>query len=156
MRVELSHHDFPLLMQQIPRDSPQREKLGQIDRAAERAAELAGSSPEYFDYANFSFTTPAQTAFDTLEERNAIVLPLLAAVMNVDPDFASNNLTSQPGQAEISDLLSSPDQQFLEDRAYDSLITRMLSNNVDGTDRTAQVVKAVCAAAVGGAVMLVQ
>jgi hypothetical protein len=32
----------------------------------------------------------------------------------------------------------------------------MLSDNVDGPDRTAQIVKAVCAATVGGAVMLVQ
>jgi len=123
---------------------------------AERAAELAGAGPDYFDYANFSFTTPAQTAFDTEAERNAVVLPLLAAVMNVDADLSSNNLTSQPAQAEITDLLSSPNQQFLEGRAYDSLITRMLSDNVDGPDRTAQIVKAVCAATVGGAVMLVQ
>lgn len=119
-------------------------------------AELAAASPDYFDYANFSFAAPAQSAFDTVEERNAIVLPLLAAVMNVDPLLAANNLTTQPGQAEITALLSSPDQQFLEGRSYDSLITQLLSDNVDTPERTEQIVKAVCAASVGGAVMLVQ
>ena len=42
-------------------------------------AELAAASPAYFDYANFSFSTSAQAAFDTDAERKAIVLPLLAA-----------------------------------------------------------------------------
>ena len=41
--------------------------------------------------------------------------------------------------------------------SYDSLITEMLNNTGTHSDtRTQQIVKAVCAAAVGGAVMLVQ
>jgi hypothetical protein len=112
------------------------------------------AAPVYFS--GFNFATPAQTAFDDPSERNAIILPLLAAVMNVDNVIPANNLTSQPAQAEISDLLGSPAQQFLEGEPYDSLITQMLLDNVDTPARTVQIVKAVCAVAVGGAVMLVQ
>jgi hypothetical protein len=118
--------------------------------------ELTTTSPAYFDYANFSFDTPAQSAFDTPAERNAIILPLLKAVMNVDPATPGNNLTSQPDQDEISNLLGSPLSQDLDGQPYDSLITQMLSDNVDTPERTQQIVKAVCAVAVGGAVMLVQ
>jgi len=119
-------------------------------------AELASASPTFFDYADFSFSTPAQSAFNTVDKRNAVLVPLLAAVMNVDPATAANNLTTQPQQADIVDLLGSPLAQNLEGQAYDSLITQMLANGINTTERTAQVVKAVCAAAVGGAVMLVQ
>ena len=62
-------------------------------------------------------------------------------------------LLATPVSVQIS---PEPEQQSLEGRGYDSLITEMLSTNVDTTERTAQIVKAVCAAAVGGAVMLVQ
>jgi hypothetical protein len=124
-------------------------------------AELSAASPGYFDYASFSFATPAQTAFDTPQEREAIVRPLLTAIMNVDPvDPVNNNLSSQPDETEISNLLGADTQQDLDTGlnlvAYDSLITQMLSNPDNSTARTAQIVKAVCAAAVGGAVMLVQ
>ena len=76
--------------------------------------------------------------------------------MNVDAAMPTNNLTTQPAQVEIADLLGSPLQQSLDGEPYDSLITQMLSNGVDTPARTVQIVKAVCAVAVSGAVMLVQ
>jgi hypothetical protein len=80
--------------------------------------------------------------------------------MNVDQVTPANNLMSQPVELEVADLLSSPASQSLDTGqnivAYDSLITEMLSDLVDTPARTEQIVKAVCAVATGGAVMLVQ
>ena len=53
-------------------------------------------------------------------------------------------------------MLSQELDQALSGDTYSSLITEMLSDGVITTSRTAQIVKAVCAVATGGAVMLVQ
>ncbi len=113
--------------------------------------------------------TPAQQA-----NRSLIIDPLLTAVMNIDPFDPTNNLTSQPNVApnetEISDLLGAGASQNLDTGvnlvAYDSLITQLINTctpvppaacTPENTQaRTAQIVKAVCAAAAGGAVMVVQ
>jgi hypothetical protein len=90
--------------------------------------------------------------------------------MNVDQVTPANNLMTQPLELEVADLLSSPASQNLDTGqnivAYDSLISEMLSctpvapattcTPIDSVPRTAQIVKAVCAVAIGGAVMLVQ
>jgi hypothetical protein len=114
----------------------------------------------YFPGFSFAPLTPAQTAFDSQVEVNAIVDPLLTAAMNVDQATPANNLNTQPVEAEISDLLGSSVTQSLDTGTnivnYDSLITEMLSDGVNTTTRTEQVIKAVCAVATGGAVMLVQ
>ena len=124
------------------------EDNGSISRAA------------YFP--GFDFNATAQNAFDTPAKRALVVDPLLSAVMNVDPGDPSNNLTSQPGETAIADMLGSFNQQHLDNPnpatgdEYDSLITELLSTGVDTTLRTRQVAKAICAAVTGGAVMLVQ
>jgi hypothetical protein len=111
-------------------------------------------------FPGFSFATGAQSAFDSQGERDAIIEPLLTRAMNVDQLTPANNLMSQPVELEVADLLSSPASQSLDTGqnivAYDSLITEMLSDLVDTPARTEQIVKAVCAVATGGAVMLVQ
>ena len=126
-------------------------------------SELVDTNQAYF--AGFNFGETALTAFDTPVKRNQITDPLLTAVMNVDKLVPTNNLTSQPDEIEISDLLGSPSEQHLDDPAaasgdeYESLISQMLLGSTganDTTARTAQIVKAVCAVATGGAVMLVQ
>ena len=90
--------------------------------------------------------------------------------MNVDPLLASNNLSIHPAQSDISDLLGAKDPQFLDATiapTYDSLISQLIvtctpaipggSCTPENTAaRTAQIVKAVCAATVGSAVMVVQ
>jgi hypothetical protein len=91
--------------------------------------------------------------------------------MNVDQVNASNNLSSQPGEVEISNLLGAGGSLNLDTGsqlvAYDSLITQLINTCTplvpgnpctpeDTIPRTAQIVKAVCASATGGAVMLVQ
>jgi hypothetical protein len=87
---------------------------------------------------------------------------LLNAVMNVDQGPPVKDLTTQPDETAIGDMLGSFDQQHLDDPGpatgdeYDSLITHLLSTGANDTLRTRQVVKAVCAAVTGGAVMLVQ
>jgi hypothetical protein len=81
-----------------------------------------------------------------------------------------NNLTSQPDSEVIHDMLGSDLPQVLDvaipDTSYTSLIDQMLMCTpapedttcipVNSIERTAQIIKAVCTAAVGGAVMLVQ
>ena len=111
-------------------------------------------------FPGFIFGTGAQTAFDTQAERDSIINPLLTAAMNVDQATPANNLITQPVELEVADLLSSPIAQDLDPAltgdSYDSLITEMLSDLVNTPARTEQIVKAVCAVATGGAVMLVQ
>ena len=118
----------------------------------------------------FNFGNSSQSAFDTQAEIDAVVNPLLTRAMNVDPVTPTNNLNTQPVEAEISDLLGSSATQSLDTGTnivnYDSLISEMLSctpvppatscTPIDTVARTAQIVKAVCAVATGGAVMLVQ
>jgi hypothetical protein len=121
-------------------------------------------------FPGFNFSNSAQSAFTTQAQRDAIIEPLLTAAMNVDQITPTNNLNSQPAELEVADLLSSPASQNLDTGqnivAYDSLISEMLSctpvapattcTPIDTVPRTAQIVKAVCAVATGGAVMLVQ
>ena len=111
-------------------------------------------------FPGFIFGTGAQTAFDTQAERDSIINPLLTAAMNVDQATPANNLITQPVELEVADLLSSPIARDLDPAltgdTYDSLITEMLSDLVDTPARTEQIVKAACAVATGGAVMLVQ
>ncbi len=126
-------------------------------------------------FPGFNFGTSSQSAFDSQGERDAIIDPLLTRAMNVDQGTPANNLNTQPVEIEVGDLLSSPaSQDLIEDPQnqnpafgpnygpYDSLISEMLSCSpmpctpVDTVPRTAQIVKAACAVATGGAVMLVQ
>ena len=110
----------------------------------------------------FNFDTLALNAFNTPAKRALIIDPLLNAVMNVDQGAPMKDLTTQPDETAIGDMLGSFDQQHLDDPdpatgdEYDSLITHLLSTGANDTLRTRQVVKAVCAAVTGGAVMLVQ
>ena len=142
-------------------------------------SELVDSNPGFF--AGFDFDQGAQAAFgpaapgvpdvDQQANRALVIEPLLSAAMNVDLSNAANNLSSQPAESDISDLLGAGASQDLDTGlntvAYDSLITRLINTCTpvglattcsleDSIPRTAQIVKAVCAAAVGGAVMLVQ
>jgi len=113
-------------------------------------------------FPGFDFTASAATAFDDATKRNRILDPLLAAVLNVDGLDPTNNLTSQPDESEIRDMLSATATQDLDPAlsgdAYESLITEMTAcgGACDTIARTEQTVKAVCAATVGGAVMLIQ
>jgi len=100
-----------------------------------------------------------------------VIDPILTAAMNVDQADASNNLTSHPDEVEIDNLLGAGVPQNLDTGiqsvAYDSLITQLINTCTplnpgdlctpeDTIPRTAQIVKAVCASATGGAVMLAQ
>jgi len=142
-------------------------------------SELIDSTPGFFP--GFDFDQTSQTAFgppapgvpDVTQQdnRNLVINPLMTAAMNVDPVDAGNNLSSQPGEADISGLLGASAAQNLDTGdnvvTYDSLITQLINTCTpvapettctleDSKPRTAQIVKAVCAAATGGAVMLVQ
>jgi len=113
-------------------------------------------------FTGFDFNAGAATAFDDAAKRNAIIDPLLAAVLNVDSLDSTNNLTSQPDETEIRNLLGATVTQDLDidlsGDSYESLITQMTAcgGACDTIARTEQTVKAVCAATVGAAVMLIQ
>ncbi len=123
-------------------------------------------------FSDVDFAESAETAFNTTLKRAYVIDPVLSALLSI-------NLDSQPDQTEITDLLGASSSQTLVSTsgsfAYDSLITQMTRCPVDGVDphynvdfpcdlatdintveRTAQIVKAVCAAAVGSAAMLIQ
>ena len=124
--------------------------------------EDAGARAAYFP--GFDFGAGSLTAFDNATKRAQVIDPILTAVMNVDQVTPANNLTTQPLETTIHDMWGSTAQQHLDDPAaasgdeYDSLITELLASpsNTDTAARTRQIVKAVCAAVTGGAVMIVQ
>ena len=122
--------------------------------------ENRGSAARDAVFPGFDFTAGALSAFNTPAKRAQVIDPLLKLVMNVDQSIPANNLATQPDATEIGDLLGSDSPQVLDagiaGTAYDSLIEQMLVGSADDTTRTAQIVKAVCAAATGAAVMLVQ
>jgi len=124
-------------------------------------SELVDTNPGYF--AGFNFNPDEITAFDSVAKRTQIIDPLLTAVANYN---GVANLTSQPTEAELRatfgsmtpvDLVSDTNTVLA---SYDSLIDHLITNCTGATcgsnTRTAQIVKAVCASAVGGAVTLVQ
>ena len=142
-------------------------------------SELVETNPGFF--AGFNFAENAQTAFGPAggglpnatqqSNRNLIIDPLMSAVMSVDQADSSNNLSTQPSETELVDTLGAGAAQNLDTGsnviAYDSLITQLINTctpvppsltcTLENTPaRTEQIVKAVCAAAAGGAVMVVQ
>jgi len=142
-------------------------------------SELVDNNQGFFS--GFNFSQSARTAFGPLApglpdptqqtNRMLVIDPILTAAMNVDQANASNNLTSQPLEVEIDNLLGAGGSQSLDTGiqsvAYDSLITQLINTCTplipgdpctpeDTIPRTAQIVKAVCASATGGAVMLAQ
>ena len=149
-----------------------------LTACSERVDEdAAASSGDRELYTNFDFTQNAPLAFDSSTERDNAIDPILNAVLMAD-------LTTQPDNAEIKGLLGSPTDQTLTwdggSDTYKSLITEMLSCPVSGdphyneefedlctedsdpvtgintSRRTVEIVKALCAAAVGSAAMLIQ
>ncbi|MGD8421888.1 MAG: LamG domain-containing protein, partial [Gammaproteobacteria bacterium] len=140
---------------------------------------LVDNNPGYFS--GFNFNQTARTAFGPLApglpdstqmaNRNLIIDSLLTAAMNVDTGDPTNNLVTQPADTDIGALLGSDTQPNLDTGArvvpYDSLFTTLINTCTptvpgdpctpeDTIPRTAQIVKGVCAAATGAAVMLVQ
>jgi cytochrome c553 len=122
-------------------------------------------------FTNVDFTESAQTAFDSVAKRNNAIQPVLDAVL-------LSNLTSAPDPADVKGSLGDPVAQTLtlkdSSETYNSLISEMtrcpapgdphykasfpcdLNSDIYTTDRTKQIVKAICAAAVGSAAMLIQ
>ena len=102
-------------------------------------SELVDNNPGYFS--GFSFAQTSRTAFGPLSpglpnatqmnNRRLIIDPLLTAAMNVDQVIAANNLTSQPAETTMSDLLGSDVAQDLDGTlsgdSYDSLITELIN-----------------------------
>jgi hypothetical protein len=98
-----------------------------VDDTAKRAAYFPG----------FDFSAPAGQAFDTPAERDLVVGPLVTRAVGT-------GIASQPSSAEVATEL-------------DGLITRLSSCGAScPADRTATIVKAGCAAVLGGASMLIQ
>jgi mono/diheme cytochrome c family protein len=94
-------------------------------------------------FPGFNFAQPAATAFNPAG-RDLILNPLLAKALNSDPAAGNGNMTSQPTPAEVKAELN-------------SLIDKLTAcGGGCAPDRTEVVVKATCAAVLGGAGMLVQ
>jgi len=121
-----------------------------------------GSMPRDTYFSGFNFSQNETAAF-TAQGRKQILDPLMTAAMNIDLQNGLN-LTSQPAEQDIRDMVGSTTTQDLDTTlsgdTYDSLIEHMVNNCNDascGTPaRTLEIVKGTCAAVVGGAVMLIQ
>ena len=128
-------------------------------------------------FRDFDFEQNAPVAFDTATERNNSIDPVLERVLMI-------NLSTQPDADEIKNLLAaSADQTLLWNSGsgtYTSLVNEMLScptpadphynedfvdrcslnsdatTGINTTRRTREIVKALCAATVGSAAMLLQ
>ena len=88
-------------------------------------------------FSGFDFNASATTAFDTQVERDLIFDPLLIGIVG-------SNLTTQPSDGDIKTELN-------------ELTVKLTScGGSCSSDRTEVVVKAVCAAMLGSAAMLVQ
>ncbi len=113
-------------------------------------------------FKDFDFGDSSGSAFDSQAKRDLLINPLLDAVLG------QQNLETQPDRTDIANLLGAmstqtlsgangalvdPDGEFTNPD-YPSLITQL--NTSDSIERTAQIAKAVCAAAVGSAAMLIQ
>lgn len=111
-------------------------------------------------FPGFDFSATRDVAFDNATKRNQIINPLLTAALNVDLGNAANDLTVQPSATDMRDTLGSTATQTLNftggSSTYQSLITQLVTGGSNNSARTIQIAKAVCAAAVGGAVMLIQ
>lgn len=121
------------------------------------AAQPIGSTNRRI-YSQFDFSQSAQTAFDSETKKGYAIDPISNRVL-------LNGLTSQPDETDVYNSLSSGSKQTLSSSAgnyqYDSLISKMsscLSNPTpcNTTERTAQIVKSLCAAIVGSAATLIQ
>ncbi len=123
-------------------------------------SELVETNSAYFG--SFNFDEPASTAFDTTIKRNQILNPLLEAAANVDTAASANSLTTQPDEGELRDMLGTTTGLVLDasvsGETFDGLMAEMQSclPGCDTSDRTREIVKAVCATTVGSAVMLIQ
>ena len=127
----LSAHQMAIAQLAIEYCSALVDDNGTITRASYFPGFFTGAAPE-----------PANTAFDTPAKRNQVIQPLLTRIMNT-------GLTVQPDPAAAGAEL-------------DSLLT-ILTACATGptpscatTQRTVQVVKGICAATLGSAVMLLQ
>jgi hypothetical protein len=111
-------------------------------------------------FPGFDFTAQRDVAFNNATKRNQIINPLLTTALNIDQGNSANDLTVQPTASDIRDSLGSTAIQTLSftggSSTYQSLITQLVSGGSNDSARTIQIAKAVCAAAVGGAVILIQ
>ena len=131
--------------------------LTSCSELVEDRAGNALSRAAYFPGFNFS-AGPATSLVPA--ERDKILTPLLTFAANID----TTNLTTQPDETTIRDMIGSDTVQTLVNArdnntagTYDSLIETMLTlDNSNTAARTRQIVKATCAAIVGSAVMLIQ
>lgn len=113
-------------------------QMGVTQLAIEYCNVLVEDTSARASYFNgFDFNASASAAFDTTAERDQIFDPLLTNIMG-------SNLTSQPSVANVKTELNA-----LTDRLT-------ACGGSCSADRTEIVVKAVCAAAMGSAAMLVQ
>lgn len=120
---------------------------------ADRA--LPTGDPGRVMFTNVDFGEIASVAFNGDIKRALVTGPVVNAVL-------MSGINTQPDAGLVSDLLGASANQMLTTQLgaypYQSLISSLLANPAaaDNSERTAQIAKAVCAAAVGSAAMLIQ
>jgi cytochrome c553 len=113
-------------------------------------------------FAGFVFSDTASTAFNSALKKKQIFDALLVPLMNIDLANAANNLLTQPDAAEIRNTLGADTPLDLDASltgdTYSSLLTSMTQclPACDTAARTQEIVKAMCTATLGSAIMLLQ
>ena len=122
---------------------------------------LNNASAQYFT--DFNFGATAASAFDSASQ-DQILEPLLERLANLDGGTQTNNLSTIPDYAEIKSALggAGTDTQTLDTGTrtlnYTSLVSTMQNNCIscDTTDRTKEIVTAMCAATLGSSLAIIQ
>lgn len=113
-------------------------------------------------FKGFDFSQTASVAFDDIAELDQIADSLLRGFAILDDTNATNNLSTEPSKADIEAVLGTPGSQNLDTGdnivAYNNLLTTMLScaPTCNTTARTAEIVKAMCAATLGSSLTIIQ
>ncbi len=127
---------------------------------ADAALAPGNEASQYFK--DFDFDQTASVAFDSTIELDQIADSLLRGFAILDDTNATNNLSAEPSKTDIEAVLGTPGSQNLDTGdnivAYNNLLTTMLScaPTCNTTGRTAEIVKAMCAATLGSSLTIIQ
>ncbi|WP_238152083.1 LamG domain-containing protein [Microbulbifer sp. A4B17] len=153
--VSMSHPDIYETWETVKRQLPVEsdiegflaaQQMGITQLAVKYCSTLVDSSDRSSYFSGFDFSASADTAFDSASKRAQIIDPLMEGLLGHEMNWHDGS---------VSQLASAPDLASVETE-LDALIDTMTScGGSCDSDRTETTVKAVCAAAMGSAMILI-
>ncbi|WHI45156.1 LamG domain-containing protein [Microbulbifer sp. JMSA004] len=145
------YETWETVKRQLPVDSDiegflAAQQMGITQLAVKYCSTLVDSSDRSSYFSGFDFSASADTAFDSASKRALIIDPLMEGLLGHEMNWHDGS---------VSQLASAPDLASVE-AELDSLIDTMTAcGSSCESDRTETTVKAVCAAAMGSAMILI-